>query len=435
MISDALLSSYAYDNNDPLPEQLRLPLSSILHQLDEQDQACDHDRDRIEDAIEKRQSKIQALGYEIERLRVIQEHCQSAKASIIAKRTQYKATLSAIRRAPPEIITRIMSFVIDEWEGYAGQIARQDFQKLRAVCRLWRQTALSTPYLWHSVSIASKDFPFSQYEDVSPHRKELFAQSLSSWFSRGGEGAPLELCLSCVSVEHATFAFQLVRNLRLNITTTTVFLDSDNFHNGGYYGLKFLEPSSADDSVPLPMKDMVVWFGLPFTSRRTNSRERTNLTHHCAHLAALSLYCDQSLCPTSITHQTLLVLTLQCANLPADDVEFILAGLPLLESLQLLGCTPLQLEQGETTEPVPSYTHSSLKQVEFQFGVPKPFISRLRCPSLNTLITSGDPPPGSNSEQQLVCLEQFTKRCGVSIPFTFYGEVRRAPRRILGRRS
>ncbi|KAH6908944.1 hypothetical protein BKA70DRAFT_1222497 [Coprinopsis sp. MPI-PUGE-AT-0042] len=296
MIPNARLNSYIHDSNDPLPE----------------DRACDHNRQRIEDAIEKRQSQIQALEYEIERLRVVHKQVMNNKASIAIRETQYRATLSPLCRIPPEVIARIMQFAIESDEEYTGQLQRADFKKLRALCRLWQKTAFSTPHLWRSLSLHSSDFPFSQYQTVDPLQAERFARTLTSWFSRGGENAPLSLCLSWVSIEHATWAIQLLRSLEINITTAAVYLESDNWHKGGYYGLKFLELSSPESGGIFPVRDMEIW---------------------------------------------------------------------------------------------------------------------LRCPSLTILIASGDPPGEMDRGLQLACLQRFVKRSGLSIPFTFYGEARRASER------
>ncbi|KAH6873547.1 hypothetical protein BKA70DRAFT_1450290 [Coprinopsis sp. MPI-PUGE-AT-0042] len=391
MIPNARLNSYVHDSNNPLPEGLRVPLSNLLDQLRAQDRACDHDRRRIEDAIEKRQSQIQALEYEIEGLRVVHKQVINNKASIAIRETQYKATLSPLRRIPPEVIARIMQFAIESDEEYTGQLQRADFKKLRAA--------------------------------------ERFARTLTSWFSRGGENAPLSLCLSWVSIEHATWAIQLLRILEINITTAAVYLESNNWHKGGYYGLKFLELSSPESGGIFPVRDMEIWFGLPYRARRTNDRERINITRHCPNLSTLSLFCIGKLCPTSVTHQTLSTLLLTNAYLPADEVEFMVAGLPRLEVLRLTACTPLWFDRGEASELGAPYSHSSLKRFELHGGVLEPFLSRLRCPSLTILIASGDPPGEMDRGLQLACLQRFIKRSGLSIPFTFYGEARRASER------
>ncbi|KAH6873546.1 hypothetical protein BKA70DRAFT_1047835, partial [Coprinopsis sp. MPI-PUGE-AT-0042] len=67
---------------------------------------------------------------------------------ISTRMARYTAISSPLRRIPPEVIANIITFAISGIGGYADRLGRQNFQSLRAVCRLWRQTAFSTPHLW-----------------------------------------------------------------------------------------------------------------------------------------------------------------------------------------------------------------------------------------------------------------------------------------------
>ncbi|KAH6908939.1 hypothetical protein BKA70DRAFT_1426816 [Coprinopsis sp. MPI-PUGE-AT-0042] len=219
---------------------------------------------------------------------------------------------------------------------------------------------------------------------------------------------------------------QLMHDLALNLTTATVALDSDTHHDGGYYGLKFLEPSSSDSNSIHTLRDIEVFLGIPNRALRRNPRERSNLTHHWPRLSSLSVFCNRDTCPTSIDHQSLSTLALRFAHLPAEDVEFILGRLPQLEELSLLRCTPLRLEHGEILEPATEYTHHALRRVNVHDGIPEPFLSRLQCPSLSMLIADGKPGVGDlDREMELACLEQLMERSGASIPFGFQGKTYR----------
>ncbi|KAH6873527.1 hypothetical protein BKA70DRAFT_1352817 [Coprinopsis sp. MPI-PUGE-AT-0042] len=423
MITDSRLELHLRTDNGPLPQHLQPPLNSLLGWLDRQKSACKRDRQRIEESIEEKYARIEALEHEIKNLKAVRKTIIATEWSIHAKKTQYKGTLSALRRAPPEIIGKIIAYAIHTVGDYVGPDDRRCFQNLRAVCRLWRRTALSTPYLWRSIGIGTDDFPFAQHQTVDPHHAELFAQSLVSWYARGGQNAPLNLSLLYVSLEHAVFAFILMRHLQLNLTTAMVAIESNRYNDGGYYGLKFLERPATDTSVTLPLKDIAIWLGLPFVYQRTNAREMVDLTDNWPHLSTLSLFCNRDNSPTFIVHQTLSKLTLRSTHLPAEDVEFILAGLPQLESLCLLWCTPRRLEHGETSESEAIYIHAALRQVEFGDGVVQTFLSRLTCPSLETLVAAGETPKDEERGAELACLRAFIKRSGVSIPFTFYGQI------------
>ncbi|KAH6873529.1 hypothetical protein BKA70DRAFT_1450272 [Coprinopsis sp. MPI-PUGE-AT-0042] len=427
MTPDSRIDRYVFTDNAPLPFHLQPSLNSFVSWLDHQGDACKRDRQRIEEAIDERHSRIQALENEIKRLKAVQETLITTEKSIFVKRNRYRGTLSPVRRTPPEIIARIISLAILRHGMTVGPQDRKCFQNLRAVCRSWRQTSFSTPSLWRRVGLVSGDFPFSQHQIVHPHQTERLGRSLSSWFSRGGQDSPLNLYLIYVSVEHATFAIELMRNLQLNITSATVAIDSNRSHDGGYYGLKFLELTPTDTNRALPLKNLDVVFGFPANYRRTNPRERVELTHHWPDLSTISLVCNDDTCPTSLTHKTLSTLTLGSTHLSADDVEFIVAGLPQLKSLNLSGCTPLQMEQEDALNAAHPCIHSALQKLKIRDGIPQAFISRLTCPSLEELVVFGIKHKDVDREVELGFLQSFIKRCSVSNEFSFYGKGHQAP--------
>ncbi|KAH6908938.1 hypothetical protein BKA70DRAFT_1479693 [Coprinopsis sp. MPI-PUGE-AT-0042] len=171
---------YAHTDNGPLPNHLRPSLEAFLDQLDHQDDKCKLERHQIEESIEERYSRIRALKNEVEELQSAHNTLMASETSISEKKARYRGTVSALRRTPPEIVARIMAFAISGLEGSVGSSERSEFKNLRAVSRLWRQTALSTPYLWRSVALDPRDFSFTQHEIVDPHRARLFSRSLNS---------------------------------------------------------------------------------------------------------------------------------------------------------------------------------------------------------------------------------------------------------------
>jgi hypothetical protein len=426
MKPDPLLNAHLHTNNSLLPDHLHPSLNAFIASLDHQDSACKRHRQRIEECIEEKESKIDALWKEIDALNAVQATLVKTEASISAKRAQYKGTLSPLRRTPPEIIATIMDLAIRPVGGYIGPQHRRIFQDLRSVCCLWRETAFSTPYLWRYIDLSPADFPFKQHEIPDPHQEEKFTQRLLSWFSRGGLGARLMFDLTFVSVEHAAFAFQVLRRLQLNVTRSVVSLDSTVHHDGGYYGFKFLESApSSDADRTIPLKILNVQFGLPggHDSERIHPQESVDLTHGWPQLSAISIGCNYGRCPTSITHQTLSALWLRVTYLPPQDVEFILAGLPRLQILSISYTTSWIPEGGEILASEGAFTHLTLRAVQLTSGVPQAFLSRLTCPSLDTLVADGYEPREPIRAADLVCLQAFIKRSGVVIPLRFYGEV------------
>ncbi|KAH6873541.1 hypothetical protein BKA70DRAFT_1352829 [Coprinopsis sp. MPI-PUGE-AT-0042] len=411
MIPDSRLDLYAHSSNEPLPEHLHLPLNTFLDQLDKQGQACKGDRQRVEDAIEDRQSRIQALENEIECLKVVKKRLLTSETAISAKRTPYAATKSAVRRTPHEIIARIIASAISDPKGVVGKAERRIFQHLRAVCRLWRETALSTPYLWRSVEVDGDDLP----------------SSVTSWCSRGGEGAPLTLSFSRMLAAEVSVAFETIRSSKLNVTSAIVTIDRGSNEYGGSDELSFLAPSdeehptSNSSGTKLPLKHIEIQLQRPKHWETTRSPEWTILTHHLPHLSTMLLSFDMgaanALCPASLIHTTLSTLSLRRIQLTAE-VGFVVAGFPRLETLRLIRC------KSSPPDPIhdidPPYVHRNIKQAEVHYGIPEAFLSRLACPSLVTLVADGQ--AGINRERELGVLREFMERCGGPIQCSLYGQ-------------
>ncbi|KAH6908949.1 hypothetical protein BKA70DRAFT_1279175 [Coprinopsis sp. MPI-PUGE-AT-0042] len=386
MIPDSRLYLYAHSSNEPLPEHLHLPLSTFLDQLDRQSQACKCGRQRVEEAIEDRQSRIEALENEIECLKVVKERLLTSETAIAAKRIPYAATKSAVRCTPPEIIARIIASAISDPKGVVGKAERRIFQHLRSVCRLWRQTAFSTPYLWRSVEVAGDDLP----------------SSVTSWCLRGGEGAPLTLSFSQMLAAEVSVAFETVRSSKLNVTSAVVTIDRGSNEYGGSDELSFLAPSDEEhptsntSGTKLPLKHIEIQLQRPKHWETTPAN---------------------ALCPASLIHTSLSTLSLRRIQLTAE-VEFVVAGFPRLETLRLIRC------KSPPPDPVhdidPPYVHRYIKQVEVHYGVPEAFLSRLACPSLVTLVADGQ--AGINRERELGVLREFMERCGGLIQCTLYGK-------------
>ncbi|KAH6873528.1 hypothetical protein BKA70DRAFT_1577780, partial [Coprinopsis sp. MPI-PUGE-AT-0042] len=422
---DSPLDFNAHFGNEPLPIHLRAPLRAVLDQLDHQDQACVRYGERIQQAIEEKQSIIQALEHEIERPKRVQESLANTRLSISTRRSRYTATSYAIRCIPPEILAKIMAFAISGNGGFAGKVERQYFRDLRSISWLWRQTAFSTPYLWRSLEIVANDFPPYLRRSTSHPTDSTFAQSVTSWFRRGGDNAPLSLNMPWVTRTMAEVLLTAISDSKLNLTLAiiSIILDRDGKAYGGSDDLAFLLESTLDGTPPLPLKVLRVHVKCPRHDEGTGSRESLDLTNHLPNLSTLSLSFTEGaifpLCPASVIHATLRRLSLHRTQLPAEEVEFILAGLPRLQVLCLTRCTLCSLETKEATSS--PNVHSGLKRLDIHRSIPAPFLSRLTCPSLSSLTVTGRVTPDCGAE--LKFLRGFMGRCGGSIRFTFYGKV------------
>jgi F-box-like len=408
MAADAQLSFYAYQSNEPLPVQLYSSLSTHLDRLDHQNQACRQHSERINEAIEEKQSAIQALEKEIQCLERAGQAFLATAASIAAKKVPYEATLSPIRRTPPEIIAKILAFAINGTGGYLGQAERLCFRNLRAVCQLWRETAFSTPNLWQRLVLVGNDF-----RQLKPLENEIRARQVTSWLQRGGDGAPLRLNMSWVPPDVATLVITNIRNARLNLHSLIMGLES----RAASTNLAFLLKPTPDASV-LPLRDLQIHF-TNLAEHAASQLASFNLDNHLPNLFTLSLSSTRrgrpGLYPASFSHTGLTGLSLTQIRLLEDDVEVVLSGLVCLEVLRLIKCTPFRAGSRDV-EP---YLHQSLKRIEIFEGVPGRFLSRLGCPRLKFLSVAGqtwDPPV-----LELEYLREFIGRCNPSVELVWYG--------------
>ncbi|KAH6873530.1 hypothetical protein BKA70DRAFT_1352820 [Coprinopsis sp. MPI-PUGE-AT-0042] len=423
MIPDTRLNLYAHINNEPLPEHLKPTLTTFLSHLEQHDQACGHNHQRIEEDIEEKQSIIQALESQIKCLKAVQLRLLTTRATISRRKRLYGTTLSPFRRMPPEIIAKIIEFATSGvYCGFTEAPERHHFRNLRAVCRLWRQTALSTPYLWRAVGIAHYEFPAPSARVIDSSSWDAFAQSFISWFSRGGASAPVKIFLSGGSLDHTMFMFQTMRKSKLNFTSAIISIilkvDQDDGHNN----LKFLVPSPTESGATLPLKNISIFLDRPGLRAEGSPRQVLDLTHHLPHLSTFTLSYSQgpTFEPPSFFHKTMTALFLRRIHLPAHEVEFVLEGLPQLKYLILQRCTPLPFE--ETDVMALPYAHSALQSIEFHHGIPQSFVSRLVCPSLRILVVSGEAPKGQQGQGELAYLQSFVERCGVAVKLNFYDD-------------
>lgn len=102
---------------------------------------------------------VRSAGRCVSRLSVPQ--LQSLDDVLTSIRTVVRSTINTHRlpnRLPPELLSYIFQFipqpcyVSDRYAPFASFTRTEDLLPVTHVCRHWRQTALSTPRLWHSIS-------------------------------------------------------------------------------------------------------------------------------------------------------------------------------------------------------------------------------------------------------------------------------------------
>jgi F-box-like len=159
-------------SNDPLPDHLLAHLNVYL----------DH-----------RAQRIQFCRDEAARLRREADNLEHESRRLEFQRSTYIPLRNPIRRVPPEILAKIMHWVLGGPGCFVDQQGRVEFLRLRQVARSWRFTASSTPYLWRFLGIDIEDFSGIA---ASPSVVLVtLARRLDWWFGHAGRNAEVHLDL------------------------------------------------------------------------------------------------------------------------------------------------------------------------------------------------------------------------------------------------
>ncbi|TFK24806.1 hypothetical protein FA15DRAFT_739579 [Coprinopsis marcescibilis] len=139
----------------------------------------------LENAILEADSKLYKLRMKIGELKCVKDREEATKETFMSQLEAYRSLLSPFRRAPNEIIAKIIEFTLSN----PYLLNYSDRRRLRmsiSVCRRWRDAALQSPELWRGLDLVlPEDFRGTAEWDIPA--------LLTMWFKRGGEGAPLRL--------------------------------------------------------------------------------------------------------------------------------------------------------------------------------------------------------------------------------------------------
>ncbi|KAG2017274.1 hypothetical protein CC2G_006798 [Coprinopsis cinerea AmutBmut pab1-1] len=95
---------------------------------------------------------------------------------------------------PPELVIQVLRTCLPLPLDRPG---RKQFQLLRCICSLWRNLAFSTPDLWSSLFVDLSNRTLHPKVDNS--QRGDYSARMQGWFSRAGDGIPLELTLRLAS--------------------------------------------------------------------------------------------------------------------------------------------------------------------------------------------------------------------------------------------
>ncbi|KAJ6595143.1 hypothetical protein DFH09DRAFT_906412, partial [Mycena vulgaris] len=80
----------------------------------------------------------------------------------------HKAILSPVRRVPPELLCEIFVLLSPHTRRIGAEQIKQPPWYLGQICRLWRDAALSYPFLWTGIEMCFPDGLWSQPGEIYP---------------------------------------------------------------------------------------------------------------------------------------------------------------------------------------------------------------------------------------------------------------------------
>ncbi|KAH6873510.1 hypothetical protein BKA70DRAFT_1170648, partial [Coprinopsis sp. MPI-PUGE-AT-0042] len=391
------------NSNDALPKHLQEPLYNALCQLNRQRGIYERERLRLTEAINSRQSMVEALEREIEAFESARKRIIGLEDAVWTQRNNYAATVSAIRRIPPEVVASIIHFAIKGRDGSLHQKERLFFAQIRSVCRLWRATSFSTPSLWRSVGL---DIGEICYSNPQPNMKTYLSHHLTSWFLRAGDGEPITLIVYGPLPNTVTEIIDFFGDSKFNIGTLAFFASRGRHPHGllPYYASAALIHSIRR---PLPVKNLTFEFRSPPHSQPP-FREITNLAYNFPNLSTLSVV--ESVPPTrtfpiNFAHGNLVVLHLDKVVLAPTEMPLLLSDFPRLQKLHLQRCEAMGVGGMHA-----SFIHQSLRHLVISNTVPEALLSGLTFPVLESVVVNG--PPSRLPYETGDAFSQFLQRCG-----------------------
>lgn len=347
--------------NDPLPSDLNPAAVEYHDHLTNSIALLDEEITLLEDTLRQRKEKRKELCDRREPFHILLH--------------------SPIRMAPPEVIASIISECLAAERSPLNDVGRRRFAGYRAVCKLWRETLLSTPAFWRTLQVRICDF----------HRVPNLVAQLESWFSRAGRGKPVELKLKrqrptcyntyCMSSEQLGLLSGLIFGPNRTLQFQSIAWDGPFLPDEGIRTL--LEPKTTCSS----LKILAMYYH--DSSVKTFPRVGTifPMLQDLYISAPLSETMGAQLFP--MAHPNLRALCLVGEGGSLSDVRSLLGLLPGLEevSLQFIGSRP-----SSTGGPL---IHDKIRSflVGIERGDPVGDIfSAFVFPSLELLILYGEPP-------------------------------------------
>jgi F-box-like len=382
MKPDPRLAPYLI-SNDPLPDKLRIAVNDCISQLQQQILSLDDERSGVDLQVLELRSQIQAIQERISSLTQDRNQIQAQRAQAQKEKTQYEATISQVRRIPPEVVASILGFALHNRDRYLGRSERRQFKRYQCVCRLWRATSLSSPTLWRAIRIGREDFPrYTEYWGDKRLRVFLL-ECVKSWFSRGGSGAHVRLAISPVRGLDVDIILEVIHRSGFHFTTLSLDPGEAGCHFDKYRDLETL--SGGPHNYP-----SITSLSISLRDTDGGRFETCDLAQSFPALTTFTLYSYTGVrIRTTFVHPTLQHLNLCYCSYASLPFSRQLQNLPNLKNLQLYSCTTLSSTRQNDLE-ADRYAHPNLRMVTFTDSVPVGFFENLAFSSLKFLRVEGD---------------------------------------------
>ncbi|KAJ7437447.1 hypothetical protein B0H11DRAFT_2294311 [Mycena galericulata] len=133
--------------------QPELISSRLIHLLESNDVPVDGEIPVIRAIISHNQARVTALNAQLEALGTRMEQIEKERDEIEDTVRKQTTVISPVRRVPPELISEIFS-LMPCTRRRADRTVNCPPWRLGHICRSWRHTALSNPFLWRSIEIS-----------------------------------------------------------------------------------------------------------------------------------------------------------------------------------------------------------------------------------------------------------------------------------------
>ncbi|KAH6908890.1 hypothetical protein BKA70DRAFT_254516 [Coprinopsis sp. MPI-PUGE-AT-0042] len=292
------------------------------------------------------------------------------------------STKSGIRRLPPEIIASIITILL---RNVYPTLECPTYRSIRAVSKLWRRTAMSTPSLWRTLLV---DLDRITTRRNRKEAKLFLNEQLDLWFSRAREGAGITLGLhGCrFGSEYKTIQssdiMDWIQTSSFNFVALTLHDILQSFKE--LQALFSMSAPSLHSAKKLSIQ-------LPPMPRTTRTIDINSTLPNLNEFRVSARGPESSPLSIFFIHSTLTSINIQCTPLRPWNVLELLRGLPSLHSVTLW-CFPAEGDDegsaGEATEPL---THYFLRDILLYDRPAGKWFNGLTCPALEHLQLWADP--------------------------------------------